>query len=542
VARLSLALPKALTPQPKKSFVLIVGDDGTILATHGVRGAAGLFTPKFDDSATMRIVEMLRRNSRAPVALLLDVLEQNYRREAVPKVNYFDRAKVLRRRLELAFPISPLRGTAPLPDDKDNPRQSNFIFVGAADSEEINKWIALLGQLRNPIGGIAPLPLESAELPTLLAPGRPQTDRKDAPFITLVTWHRTGGFRQIVVRGGELVFTRMTPSLDPRADGPDLALNLEREFRATLGYLGRLGFGEGHVLQVVTVFPERAREAVGRMKIAGYAPVFMTPAEAARKLGLPGAVGPDEQYGDLLHGAWFARKRRPLISLLPAALAQRQQVEVAGAWMKRAAAALYVGAVMYTAWLGFTLVLSQSDLANLEAQVIANRQLVQVENERLKRFPAALPLVSGTMEIEKQLSDRATAPWPLFERIAPALGDGIRLSRVAWNVIPPPPPTSAAPPPPVPGARILTPVRMEFSALIIAPDATRESAVQATRDLQTRLATALPDHSVTVTRFPVNILPGQMLTNTAESDDLPFGARFGADFAVSGPNPPRPAR
>lgn len=532
----AITLPKFLTPQPKKSFVLIVGDDGAMLATHGVRGAAGLFTPKFDDPATQKIIEVLKRNARAKVALLLDVLEQNYRRESVPKVNYFDRAKVLRRRLELAFPISPLRGTAPLPADKENPRLQNFMFVGAADSEEINKWIALLGQLSNPIGGIAPLPLESAELPTLLAPGRPQDDKQHAPFITLVTWHRTGGFRQIVVRGGELVFTRMTPSLDPQADGPDLALNLEREFRATLGYLGRLGFGEGHVLQVVTVFPERAREAVGRMKIAGYAPHFLTPAEAARKLGIPGAVANDEQYGDLLHGAWFARKVRPLISLLPAALAQRQQVEEAGTWIKRASGALYVGAALYAAWLVFTLVLSQMELADLEEQVLANRQLVIVEGERLKRFPAALPLVSGTLEIEKQLSARTTTPWALLERVAPALGNDMRLASLVWLVPPPPLPTAGAPAQPVPpGGKVITPIRLEFSALIVAPDATRESAVQSTRDLLARLSAALPDHNVAVTRYPVNILPGQSLTNTAESEDMPFGARFGAGFSITGP-------
>lgn len=528
-----MAISFKMPSLPRKALTLVIGDDGTILYGEGVRGARGLFTPSFDDPATARIVERLRARPRATVAILLDVLEQSYKRETVPKVGMLDRPKVIRRRLELAFPISPLRGYSALPPDKANPRQLNLLLVGAAQSEQLGKWLDLMATLPNPIGGIAALPLESVDIGPLLVPGRGTAEgRADAPFVTLVTWNRVGGFRQIVSRNNELVFTRMTPGLAPDTDGAEIAASLEREFRATLGYLGRLGFGEGQILQVVTVLPERAREAVGRLKIAGFTPTFLTPGEAGRKLGLGAAVAGDDQHADLLHGAWYTRKTRPAISMLPANLQQRRNLEHSASWTKRAAAAVAVGALGYAGWLGFGIVTARMDFEDIRTRTELARRLDKSASDALARFPASLAAVTGVVAITKQLDATIVEPWPLLEGVASALLPDVRLGRIVWRLEPPSvtPLPPSAPRPPL--------ARAEGQVLLYDPDIDRVEAVRLTRTFGERLQVALPRMTISITRFPVDILPGQSFSNSTVEQERPFGSTFNADFTVVEPRRP----
>ncbi len=518
---------------PARNLTLVIGDDGTALYGDGVRNASGLFTPSFDDPAAAHIIERLQANPRAPVSLLLDILEQSYKRETVPKVGFMDRLKVINRRLELAFPVSPLRGYTPLPPDKANPRQMNLLLVGATQSEQLGKWLDLLTKLPNPIGGIAALPLESVDIGPLLAPGRGAADGKtDAPFVTLVTWNRVGGFRQIVTRNGELIFTRMTPGMPPDTDGAEIAASLEREFRATLGYLGRLGFGEGHILQVVTVLPERAREATGQLRIAGFTPTFLTPGEAARKLGLGASAAAAEQYSDLLHGAWYARKTRPALSMLPANLQQRKIVETSAIWTRRAAAAIAVAAIGYAGWLGFGIITARMDFDDIQTRTELARRQATAAEDALERFPAPLAAVTGLLTLNKQLEATVIQPWPLFEGIASALTPDVRLSRLIWRLTPtvsgPQPPNTPVPP--------LT--RTEAQVLFYDPHVDRTEAVRLTRTFEERMRAALPGDEVVMTRYPVSILPGQTFSNSALVLDVPFGATFSADFTVAEPRPP----
>lgn len=519
-----------------RGFVLVVGDDGALLHGSGVRGSP-LFTPSFDDPATARLVERLRRHPRIPVSILFDVLEQSFRREGVPKVNLLDAAKVVRRRMEMAFPVSQLRGHVKLAADKDQPRQDQYMFIGLAEAELVNKWVGLLGTLPNPVGGISSLPLEAIAMAERLGtvPGHAA-----ATFTALVTWNLVGGFRQVVVRDGELIFTRLTPTVEPDADGAELATNLEREFRATLGYLNRLGFAEGSTLRVVAVLPERARETVGRLRIAGDTPLFLTPSEAAKRLALGRLDQTNDQYADLLHAVHSARQGALGVSLLPPALAQRQQLEQGGLWLGRAAVAFMVAGLVYGSWLGAESLLASYELAGLRDQVATQTRLLAAEEAKLAKFSAPLETVNGAIMLDDLLMKRRADPFALLAAMAPGTNAQLRLSSLEWQIIPLPPQGTPdyvrmmqAPPP-------SQPVRTTLRPILMGSGMTREAAVNDIRRFEAFLRGALPEYTVQVTRYPVDILPNQTLSNRNVAGELPLGAVFDAAVTVSGPEGRRP--
>jgi hypothetical protein len=528
--------PPRLPGLSRRGFVLVVGDDGALLHGAGV-GGGPLFTPSFDDPATGQIVTRLRRHPRMPVSILFDVLEQSFRREGVPKVNLLDAAKVVRRRMEMAFPVSQLRGHVKMAPDKDQPRQDQYMFIGLAESDLVNKWVNLLGTLPNPIGGLSSLPLEAVPMAERLGAvaGRPA-----ATFTALVTWNLVGGFRQVVVRDGELVFTRLTPTVEAASDGAELGANLEREFRATLGYLNRLGFAEGSTLRVVAVLPDRAREAVGRLRIAGDTPLFMTPSEAAKRLGLGRLEQTNDQYADLLHAVHSARQGTLAASLLTPALRQRQQLEQGGLWLGRAAIAGVVAGIVYGSWLGAESLLASYELAGLRDQVATQTRLLAAEEARLAKFPAALATVNGAITLDDLLMKRRADPFALLAAMAPGTTAQMRLSELEWLVVPLPVPGTPdyarmmqAPPP-------SQPVRLTMRPILVGNGLTREAAVADIRRFEGFLRGALPDYTVQVTRYPVDILPNQTLSNRNVPGDLPLGAAFDAAVVVTGPQGRRP--
>jgi len=342
------------------------------------------------------------------------------------------------------------------------------------------------------------------------------------------------------VRDGELVFTRLTPTVDAAADGEELGSNLEREFRATLGYLNRLGFAEGSTLRVVAVLPERARDAVGQLRIAGDTPLFLTPSEAARRLALGRLEQNNDQYADLLHAVHSARQGALATSLLTPELQQRQQLEQGGLWLGRAAIVGIVAGLAYGSWLGAESLLASYELAGLRDQVATQSRLLAGEEAKLAKFSAPLQTVNGAIMLDDLLMKRRADPFTLLSAMAPGATAQLRLSNLDWQVVPLPTVGTAdharmmqAPPP-------SQPVRVNLRPILSGSGLTREAAVADIRRFEGFLRAALPDYTVQVTRYPVDLLPTQTLSNRNVPGDLPLGAAFDAVVTVIGPQGRRP--
>ena len=87
---------------------------------------------------------------RCPLLVVGDLLEQSYRKEAVPRLNRFDRGKVLKRRLERAFPETPLKAALRLADDPEEPRSQNFLLVGVPPARRLGPLARLPARDREP--------------------------------------------------------------------------------------------------------------------------------------------------------------------------------------------------------------------------------------------------------------------------------------------------------------------------------------------------------------------------------------------------------
>ena len=100
---------------PSRRFIMIIGNGGAMLScVAGGRIENSWHIDNVDTKSLDSFSAILDENRRTPLSILIDMLEQSYRREAIPPVNMFDRPKVLNRRLGIAFPSNDIKAAVSL--------------------------------------------------------------------------------------------------------------------------------------------------------------------------------------------------------------------------------------------------------------------------------------------------------------------------------------------------------------------------------------------------------------------------------------------
>ncbi|MDX2027167.1 MAG: hypothetical protein SFW62_00870 [Alphaproteobacteria bacterium] len=480
----------------KSQFVLMIGDDGVLFVPSGVSGESQPFyVANNDRQGEAEIFSILAQHPKIPLTLFVDALAQDFRRETLPRLAPFDRPRLIRRRLQQAFPQAGITASLSLASSR-----TQILFAGLHESNPIFSWLKRLkeNQPRRAVR-IALVPVECADMLAEFLPGA------EEGWTLMLSRQRTGGFRQIVTHKGELIFTRLTPPLPPEASASEVAQAIVRDIQASLGYLSRLGLTEPSQLQAVLIVPDAVQQALKAAALPIPAPRLIAPYEAAQFLRLPFLSATSENYSDVLYAGWLARKRKPRLPLMPPDMSHSRRDDAIKLWGWRAALAallLAVGSVGYQA--------SEPLSAFLEA-----RQ----ETERLAGLGQKLATVQGASVLDlgrlRQAAERrrlfeqpVPMPWAALAGLGRGVGEDMRLSKLAWR--------SES------GKPFDETVQVNVRLIKDIP-ADRSRVVARFQEIAQNVKRGMPGYKVEVTRYPFPALPREALSNKAtghkKSDD-----------------------
>lgn len=520
-----------------RRFVLVIGNGGALLAdVAGGRIGKSWAISDFEDHSLAVIAQALERNRRVPLVVLIDMLEQSYRREAIPPVNVFDRPKVLTRRLGIAFPSFDIRAALPLGEVVGQRGDLAYLFVALPSSPELETWIAFLHGIDNPVTSLGLMPIESVGLAAALA--RAVTGEDDPPvdWTLLISRERTGGIRQIVVRGDKLSITRLTPAPVAASTPADIALAISQEMTSTLGYLTRLGFAANDRLDVIIIGSEAMRGAIEGRPVPGRVTTVLTAAEAASLLGLAEIDDDEDGYGDLLHVAWAAKKRRPSLQMAGQVLGRRQvQMVAARKWV---VAGMATSAIV----LGFYCIDQALDVLSAR-QVVEMGQSGQARltlqfdalQSKIDEYPDQPRRIIAALEHYDRLTLQSGAPVPVLAAISDSLGPSIRLKSLLWvseDVRVEKKKSQSA----SQAKEIRAPGFDVDMAVDLALFRDPDRAIAETIALAERLVAHFTEQTVEIVRPPLDILPTQTLFG-ADSEDQPAAADetgLSADISING--------
>lgn len=499
----------------ERRYVLLIGGGGASLGYIN-RGQIEKFWNINDFSVDSLDIftAALDRHPYTPLLILIDTVEQSYRRETIPPVNMFDRRKVLKRRLGIAFPTQKIRSAMAL-DEVVGPRgDPAYLFVALTRSSDMELWIDFIHGLRNPIGSIGLLPLESSSLASALSAALAIT----AEWTLLISRQRSGGIRQIVAHNGRLVLTRLTPAPSDALEADGLAEVMAQEMSTTQTYLTRLGFGAGDHLHIIVIGPQNMRNAVKARQPPGCSVSLTTASEAANLLELDEIDIRQDAYGDALHMVWSASKRSLALNMADRVLGRRRlQLAAAQKWATTGLAMTAVALGLFCTGLFLDRERVRQEVIEAQATQALLSRLAGNLIAIIIAYPVRPKMMNAVLDLHDALSRRTTIPMPVLAQISSSLGPAAKLNALSWIAQ-----TSAE----KSGFRVNLAIDLgAFSDI--------DQAIAETNALAERLRRRFTGSDVVILRPPLNILPGQTLVGSNSGQPPADDTRvFSADITL----------
>lgn len=411
-------------------FTLIIGDDGAILVfMQGNTVVRRLFAPSPRPDHTASILELMQGNPGVPLYILADVIDQQYVRHNFPPVSALSVNNLVKRRMERDFQAEDLTGSLRIGREKTGRKEWSYLLIALANTPLMQQWLELLVELPNELKGIYLTPLESQNyIPAL----KKHMARPAMPWQLLLTHNKVSGFRQVVLRDGKLVFTRVTQAIDDGVPAV-IAGNVEQEIISSIEYLRRLGFQDNETLEILVIAAQEVKESLDleRFRVASYE-VF-TPLDVADMLDLQQAALSADRFGDVVMASWFALTKKRALKFnsaygekLAKFYAARRGLKVVGALLVLALLGVAAMNVMDTIVVGGEASTMETQRAPQQAEITKLQQSLDSLDKDVA-FKTAVATVSDVY------MKNARSPIEFATELARHANPMFRVKSLAWS-------------------------------------------------------------------------------------------------------------
>ncbi len=208
----------------------ITGHSMTLYHVHR-KAAEALGRFACNDSGYRELVQqLLIGGDLQPIAILADLIEEEFREEALPHTIGRDRISLLDRHAGKMFRATPFRFFRVVGRQKEGRRDDLVLFSALTNRDNIEPLLTTLEEAGIPVKGIYSLPVITHRLLKPLG--------NKAENVLLVTEQPDGGLRETFVRDGQVHFSRLAPISDGSPD--DFCGIVTAEVNKTRRYLNSL--------------------------------------------------------------------------------------------------------------------------------------------------------------------------------------------------------------------------------------------------------------------------------------------------------------
>ena len=418
----------------KQRFILSIGDDGAILVyMDGNNVRRRLFASSAQPENLQPFNELLAIDTDAPLYILVDVMDQNYVPYTLPPVSPISVQKLVQKRLDRDFAADDIKGALSLGRASDGRKDWNFLFIALPNIPPLSQWVEFAVELPNPLQGIYLLPVEGEYFIDALHKARTcDNPCEPAEWQLLVTHNKIGGFRQIVLKNGTLVFTRLTQPVG-EAVPEVIAGNVEQEIANTVEYLKRLSFSNPENLEVIIIASQDIRQALSTSNILAGDTAVLTPHEAALLLDIEEATEPSDHFGDVVMATHFGLHKKKKLKLHTAYSKKLETLNKACNWSR--VATIGIGAIMLIMYIMALLDIQELSKDVDYAQKVkstAEQQLDQVSTNT-SELPLDIDRINDVVALYEVLSEGENNPLPMVAKFGQTMGEDILVKSLKWE-------------------------------------------------------------------------------------------------------------
>lgn len=503
----------------KRTFYVTQGSLSVwMIAEHGLVEAA-VFAD--DDSGLRQFDAYLGDVPETPSAMLIDVIEEEFSLDTVPKLGWRDRDALLQRRCQKKFRRTPYRLSQVLGKSASRADEVDVLHCAISNHELLDPWLQIIMRHRTPLAGVYSVPLLAADVFHRLG-----ASKRD---VLCVATHQGDKLRQVFLSGGHLRSARLT-----QAPGPGDAAYpqfIVTEAMRSRRYLERLRLlGGMQVLEVRVVADAKTAARIGELVSSNDAMEFsfVDPSEAGQLL--QGKTPPDADRFEEIYIADVMR-RRAKYSYARAGedrywtMRRMRQALIGGTAALAAACSVAAAVLASDAWF------LHGRVAEIQSQLAQLSETFRRENESFNPIQAdshEMKLAVDTGDFI--LDNRVPVPW-VMNQLGVVLGayPEVDLRELRWEVELPasdrPPARRGERPLPVPVHPVNT-----VNAVVTAEFAPFDGNMRRAFDRIDALARDLEERTdfshAMVVEYPFNNSPDASISGEISRDNPVDVARF----------------
>jgi len=368
-------------------------------------------------------------SSQQASMMLIDVIEEEFFADSIPRLGLRDRKALIERRVLRKFPRTPYRLGHYQAAKQRRKNSHDAMYSAVSNPELLDTWLQILATHKTPLSGIHSVPLLGVDLLAKLF-----TASSNALFMTL---HQGNMLRQIFVRDGYSKSARLSKS--PDVSDPAFGEFIFAEVLRSRRYLERNRLLSAiEDIDIYLVTDQKTADLIlasdqGTMPLKIH---FVDPATAARSVGL--SVTPECDHLEFLYLAMLSRGKRHASYALKSESRyfrlHRLRHAIVGVSLAASVACCAVAGVNLVD--GFFL---RSASAATDKQIQQITETLQRENESL----APVRVNSHEMKLAVDTGDyilqnRLPVSW-VMQEIATVLGEfpQVQIDELNWLALPP---------------------------------------------------------------------------------------------------------
>ena len=168
--------------------MLLVGGDRAILYLFDGAKLAHAYIFAADDNGFALFDRCLKEIDQAPLCVLVDVVEEEYRQDTIPHVSAVDRRAVLTRKYARLFRGTPYHHALMQGRESEGRKDDRVLLTAITRAEVLTPWLTPLREHKVPVTGIYSLPVLSERLLKRIG--------ALGPNVLLISLQKTSGLRQ----------------------------------------------------------------------------------------------------------------------------------------------------------------------------------------------------------------------------------------------------------------------------------------------------------------------------------------------------------
>lgn len=406
--------------QPR--FTLLIGDEGAILIyMKGSKVLSRQFVPDASESNLNELRETVAKDSKAPITVILDSMDQAFVQQTLPPVSSLSVQKLIKRRMDRDFRPDDIKGAIILGKDKEGRKDWNFLMISVDKSPQMTLWLEFIMSFENRFRGIVLLSVETEVFVKKLERamgGIKLATPSEWKFI--VSHNKVGGFRQIILRNGRLIFTRLAqPVGEPTPEV--IAGNIEQEMATTIEYLKRFGYDNRKGLDIFIIISEATAKLIDVRRFEARTTHIMTPYEISQYMGISGATQPTDQYGDVIMASTIGGSRASILKLTTVESRLFDSTQRLKYGQRLLGTFLLLGLLVYGAYLGYNALIVNSDIEDLQQKkTISDRTLAQVK-KKVSDSKLDIDAMTDRINLYRVVKEQQRTPLPTLTLIASAI-------------------------------------------------------------------------------------------------------------------------